>query len=377
MLNVTPPALPTAPSPVDPEAATAFVEQYVAESSALDDAHLTERLAEVRREIDATGTYRHTPAELAYGARLAWRNSDRCIGRLYWQSLHVRDRRTQHTAEQVIDECITHLVDAFRGGDLRSTITIFAPNEPGRPGPRILNDQLIRYAWHEEQRVGDPAQAEATARAQEWGWTPPARPGRFDPLPLMVEADGERAWRELPPDAVQEVEITHPELPWFADLGLRWHAVPAISSMPLVIGGVRYSAAPFNGWYLSTEIGARNFADVDRYDLLPEVGRLMGLDTSSDRTLWRDRAAIELTAAVTHSFDAAGVRLADHHSESRRFLAHVDREARRGRGCPADWSWIVPPISGGLTPVFHRYYDPPLTSPTACFEQTPSGYHGG
>jgi nitric-oxide synthase len=24
-----------------------------------------------------------------------------------------------------------------------------------------------------------------------------------------------------------------------------------------------------------------------------------------------------------------------------------------------DWSWIVPPISGGLTPVFHRYYDEP------------------
>lgn len=23
----------------------------------------------------------------------------------------------------------------------------------------------------------------------------------------------------------------------------------------------------------------------------------------------------------------------------------------------ADWSWIVPPISGSATPVFHRYYD--------------------
>ncbi|MFD1047899.1 nitric oxide synthase oxygenase, partial [Kibdelosporangium lantanae] len=24
--------------------------------------------------------------------------------------------------------------------------------------------------------------------------------------------------------------------------------------------------------------------------------------------------------------------------------------------CPADWSWIVPPLSGSQTPVFHRYY---------------------
>ncbi len=35
------------------------------------------------------------------------------------------------------------------------------------------------------------------------------------------------------------------------------------------------------------------------------------------------------------------------------------KEERAGRGCPADWSWIVPPISGALTPVFHRYYDEP------------------
>jgi len=37
----------------------------------------------------------------------------------------------------------------------------------------------------------------------------------------------------------------------------------------------------------------------------------------------------------------------------------VEREERAGRSCPADWSWIVPPVSGGLTPVFHRYYDAP------------------
>jgi nitric-oxide synthase len=24
---------------------------------------------------------------------------------------------------------------------------------------------------------------------------------------------------------------------------------------------------------------------------------------------------------------------------------------------PADWTWIVPPISGGLSPLFHRYYE--------------------
>jgi Nitric oxide synthase, oxygenase domain len=38
------------------------------------------RLRRVRREIEATGTYGHTVAELAFGARVAWRNSSRCVG---------------------------------------------------------------------------------------------------------------------------------------------------------------------------------------------------------------------------------------------------------------------------------------------------------
>ena len=126
-----------------------------------------------------------------------------------------------------------------------------------------------------------------------------------------------------------------------------------------MIGGVRYPAAPFNGWYLNTEIGARNLADADRYELLAAIASRMGLDTSSVRTLWRDRALVELTLAVQHSFDEAGVTMADHHTESDRFLTHLAKEEKAGRSCPADWTWIVPPLSGGLTSVFHRYYDDP------------------
>jgi nitric-oxide synthase len=82
----------------------------------------------------------------------------------------------------------------------------------------------------------------------------------------------------------------------------------------------------------------------------------MGLDTSDEATLWRDRALVELNRAVLHSFSANGVSITDHHTESRRFLIHLEREERAGRRCPADWSWIVPPLSGSQTPVFHRYY---------------------
>jgi nitric-oxide synthase, bacterial len=82
----------------------------------------------------------------------------------------------------------------------------------------------------------------------------------------------------------------------------------------------------------------------------------MGLDTTKERSLWRDRVLVELNLAVLHSFDSAGVTIADHHAESHRFLTHLAREQRAGRITPADWSWIVPPISGAATSVFHRYY---------------------
>jgi nitric-oxide synthase len=168
----------------------------------------------------------------------------------------------------------------------------------------------------------------------------------------------------VPGDAILEVRLSHPEYPWFEDLGLRWHAVPAISNMCLEIGGICYPCAPFNGWYMGAEIGARNLADHDRYDQLPVIAERLGLDIGNERSLWRDHALVELNVAVLHSFETAGVTITDHHTESRRFLTHLEREESAGRVCPADWSWIVPPLSGAATPVFHRYYDERTMSPT-------------
>jgi nitric-oxide synthase len=328
------------------------------------------RLMQVRREIDASGTYWHTPAELEFGAQVAWRNSARCIGRLYWRSLQVRDRRALTAAPDIAAESITHLREATNGGRIRPMITVFAPDRPGQPGPRILSSQLIRYAGYQLADgtvIGDPANVDLTRLSRHLGWPGGQPPGRFDVLPLLVqEAGGAVTSHSLPADAVLEVEIKHPEFGWFADLGLRWHAVPVISDMYLDIGGVCYPAVPFNGWYMGTEIGSRNFGDAGRYNQLPVIGKRMGLATASDRTLWKDKAITELNIAVLHSYSAAGVTITDHHTESDRFLRHVEREERHGRACPADWTWIVPPAASSATPVFHRYYQN--------FDQTPNFY---
>ncbi|MFF3253329.1 nitric oxide synthase oxygenase [Actinacidiphila glaucinigra] len=339
--------------------ATDFLRQYHSELPGVAG-DPRQRLAAVLAEIDATGTYRHTHEELVFGARVAWRNSNRCIGRLYWNSLQVRDRRHVATARGVALEAAAHLRVATNGGRIRPVVTVFAPDTPDRPGPRIWNDQLIRYAGYARPDggvLGDPGNTGITEVARRLGWS--GGPGTpFDVLPLVVQGGAEPPRHfTLPADSVLEVPIVHPELDWLAEWGLRWHAVPAISSMCLEIGGVCYPAAPFNGWYMGTEIGARNFADTDRYDLLPRFADRLGLDTGSDRSLWRDRALVELNRAVLHSFDRVGVSITDHHTESRRFLAHIEREERKGRPVPADWSWIVPPISGSATGVFHRYYD--------------------
>ncbi len=374
-----PPDHPPVPGhpPVSPSEPELDVETLRAEAKEFlelfhgEDPHvgpIEPRMAEVMREIDTTGTYWHTAEELIFGARVAWRNNKRCIGRLYWRSLQVRDLRTVSDAGSVAAHCFEHLRTAHNGGKIRPMISVFAPETPSRPGPRIWNEQLIRYAGYEQpdgRSLGDPRYRAFTSKLIQRGWRPPERPGAFDVLPLVVETveEGPRMF-QLPGQAVHEVPLEHPELKWFADLDLRWHAVPVISNNRLVIGGVSYPAAPFNGWYMGTEIGARNLGDSDRYDMVPEVAERMGLDTSHEATLWRDQALVEINRAVLHSFNTSGVTVTDHHTESRRFLIHLEKEERAGRGCPADWSWIVPPMSGSQTPVFHRYYESDNQVPT-------------
>jgi nitric-oxide synthase len=359
-----------------------FIEQFHSENPEAGDR--VARKAQVATSIAETGTYEHSSTELAWGARVAWRNSARCIGRLYWNSLHVRDLRRTRDADSVARECRKHLRIAANGGKIRPVVTIFAPDGPGRPGPRIWNEQLIRYAGYPQPDgsvLGDPRYLGFTASVRAMGWQPPRERTAFDVLPLVIQSgDQAPTMYPLAADDVLEVPLSHPDFRWFAGLGLKWHAVPAISNMTLRIGGISYPAAPFNGWYMGTEIGARNLVDRDRYNLSKVVADLIGLDTSNEQTLWRDRAVIEINRAVLHSFDAAEVTIADHHTESQRFLQHVAREEKAGRECPADWSWIVPPISGSLTPVFHRYYDEEVSGPQffpnpAPLHAAPNGVH--
>ncbi|MCW1887134.1 nitric oxide synthase oxygenase [Luteolibacter flavescens] len=316
-----------------------------------------------------------TADDLTQLARIAWRNNARCIGRLFWNTLELLNARTATGADEIFEACVAHLRHSTNGGKIRSAVTLFAPAAEGERGIRIWNRQLVRYAGYraaDGSVLGDPDQADFTARVMEMGWQPPRERTAFDILPLVIDVPGDRPrLYTLPADAVLEVAIHHPDLPWFAELGLKWHAVPVISDMALVGDGLRFPAAPFSGYYMGTEIGSRNFGDESRYNLLPVIAEKMGIDRTARRMLWKDRALVELNTAVLHSYREAGVAIVDHHTASTQFMQHVRNEEGCGREVPGDWSWLVPPLSGSACPVFHRYYGSERPEP-AFVEQPPA-----
>ncbi|MDZ8183979.1 MAG: nitric oxide synthase oxygenase [Nostoc sp. ChiSLP02] len=316
------------------------------------------RWKEIKEEVKATGTYTHTYEELAYGAQVAWRNASKCVGRIAWNNMIVRDRRHVTDPDEMFRELEEHIRFATNGGNLQITMTVFRPKQPKEPwGHRIWNSQLYRYAAYQQADgsiLGDPANLELTNAIIKFGWQPPEPRTAYDILPLVIEAAGQAPkmyhWNR---DEVLEVEIEHPTIPELKSLGMRWYAIPAISNFSVHIGGINYGCIPFNGWYMGTEI-MRDFLDESRYNKMEEIAKVLKLDTSSEQTLWRDRVALELNIAILYSFQKAKVTMVDHQTASRQFLIHDLREKKAGRECPGDWAWVVPAVGGSTCPVWHH-----------------------
>lgn len=336
------------------EEAQQFLAQYFHETQRESDS--SNRIAEVRDEIETTGTWAPTANELGFAAQIAWRNAERCVGRLYWRGLHLRDCRHITGAKEIADALFDHLRFAFNGGDLRPAISIFEPDSPARPSTRIWNPQLLRYAGtrlRTGKQVGDPAHNELTQQIMKLGWEPAGTD--FDLLPIVIELPGEQPrFFELPDDCRHETRLAHPQHTWFAELGLRWHCVPAVSDMLFDAGGLLHRLAPFNGWYLDCEIAARNFTDSNRYNLLPLIAEAMGLEISNDRSLWRDKAMVLINEAVLHSYDRDGVKMSDHHTIGHEFLEFCRNEQKAGREPYGKWMWLVPPGASSASVLYQE-----------------------
>ena len=306
------------------------------------------RIIQVEDEITSTGTYVQTTAELEMGARLAWRNSAKCIGRISWNTLKIRDCRHINDPKGIFDECRKHLLEATAGTNIQSIMTVFKAQDPNQPfGTRFWSSQLVRYAGYKNPLggpiIGDPANVELTEYLiNEKLWTPPDYPSKFDVLPLVLKVPGvtKPYVHEVPSDCLFEVDLEHPTNPELSALGYRWATVPAITNFKMNLGGIVYQNMPFNGWFMSTEI-VRNL--MERYDAGPQIAKVLGLNVTSDPS-YLDMASCELQRMVMHSFQKNGYTIVDPMSVGNSFCTHVKREREQyGRECPGQWSWI-----GGL-----------------------------
>lgn len=88
--------------------AACFTTTYYTETGAPAEKS-AERIKEVTAEINAHGTYTQTYEEMVYGVKLAWRNSNRCIGRLFWERIDVADARQATTEEEIFEFLFSHL----------------------------------------------------------------------------------------------------------------------------------------------------------------------------------------------------------------------------------------------------------------------------
>ncbi|XP_072754682.1 nitric oxide synthase, salivary gland-like [Anoplolepis gracilipes] len=333
-----------------------FLEQYYASIRRLNsDAHRA-RWESVQKEVISTGTYQLTKTELVFGAKTAWRNAVRCIGRIQWSKIQVFDCRYVTTTTGMFEALCTHLKYATNKGNIRSAITVFPQRIDGKHDFKVWNKQLISYAGYKNPDgtiLGDPAYVELTELCMKLGWK--GKRTRFDILPLVLSANGhDPDYFDIPKELVLEIPISHPMYDWFEKLDLKWFAIPAVSGMVFDCGGLVFTAAPFNGWYMSSEIACRDFCDAHRYNMLEPIAKKMGLDSRTATSLWKDKAMVEANIAVLHSFQIRNVTIVDHHTASESFMKHLDNEMRLRNGCPSDWLWVVPPISASATPVYHQ-----------------------
>lgn len=339
--------------------ATAFIKEMHKELN-IKEVITEQRIQEITDEINETNTYTHTTEELMYGAKVAWRNSNRCIGRLFWDKLMVRDLRHIKDESKFVDSIEDHIKIATNQGKIRPLISIYSNDI------EIKNEQLIRYAGYENS--GDPKSFDTTKLAQHLNWQ--SDKTDFDILPLIYRINnGSLKYHTYPEGLIKEVLIKHDHYPKLEQLGLKWYAVPIISNMDLEIGGLYYHTAPFNGWYMETEIGVRNFTDDYRYNKLKDIAESFDLDTSTSTTFWRDRALVEFNYAVYHSFKQSGVSIIDHYTASKQFKKFEENEASADRKVTGKWSWLAPPLSPSLVHNYHKGYDNETRSPNFLYKK--------
>lgn len=189
---------------------------------------------------------------------------------------------------------------------------------------------------------GDPLNVSLTEYLEANGlWEAPEISSPFDVLPLVYKIPGKNKpdVHILSDDNIYEVDLEHPSNDAFSSLGLRWTAMSSCSTQSLLIGGIEYQNAPFNGVFVSTEIAQML---MERFNVGPDIAEVFEIDMESD-PFWREAAMLELERAIVHSFRSNGVRIIDPQSAGEMFCSCVRTLRNQGIDTPIDFRMI-----GGL-----------------------------
>lgn len=84
------------------------------------------------------------------------------------------------------------------------------------------------------------------------------------------------------------------------------------------------------------------------------MAKCLGIDSSSNTTMWQDKVRLIANEAVLWSFNQSAVTIVDHFSQAEQFMTFFRDEMKTRGGCPSDWVWINPPQSSSMTEVFHQ-----------------------
>ncbi len=240
----------------------------------------------------------------------------------------VRDRPLCTSPDEIFDEIVEHIKVASSGHNIRSVMTIFRPRRRDETwGVKFWNSQFVRYAGYKnptsDEILGDAENVGFTSYLIDHNlWKPPAEKSAFDVLPIVIKIPGNDTpiAYELPASVNNEILIEHPEFPEVKKLGYKWTAIPALSNFSVMIGGIEYTAAQFNGWFVTTEI-ARNL--LERYEALKPLATAMDFDPT-DKFL-AQRVSIELEAAILYSFEKRNVTIVDPATVGHSFITHCKR----------------------------------------------------
>ncbi len=317
------------------------------------------RWDEVQPQLLTESGYQPTPEELAYGVRIAWRQSRNAFERPFWPDVAVRDVRHLHHPDDVAHAVFTHLELAYNGGAVRPLVTLFQADRANRPGPRLWNPALPLFS---SQR--HPQQAAFVAAITKLGWH--SSGDLYEVLPLVVECAGFAPQiYPVPPEKALAVALVHPEHLWFKTLNLRWNTLMAVADQPLWLAGQGDRSPLVSGVQLSRAVVAW-LQEAEGESLLLRIAGYLRLDTQRDASLWRLKAMTTLEEAVLWSFERAGVTVVETYSAARRFAAFVAAETAANRPlCHRDQLQL--PLLGSLGLAWDQWpnyaWSPAFTAP--------------